>query len=361
MDEDVAIKSIFLENKLVDALFDGDREILILTTGEMEIVKINLAASIHFGIPKEEFVGGQLESLLDPNDRAWIKSIMTELRIDGETINTDFTITDYLGNRQRWPTRIRHIRCEGDEPHYFLFAIQKAQGQISKHLGDLDSDKLIQRLLKGISDSVLLIDMASRTICDCNLASEFMFGYSRSELIGRGPQFLTPDSGFARSYSTRGGEGHAKMGFSQDRALCRRKDGSLFMTLATNFELSSHSGDHDYVLSIHRDLTQEEMQYENIYRISKQLIQQAQALNDAIAPLREQAPHRSLSDIGFNGRQIDIATILVTGETTKVIAAKLKVSESAIKNHLTIMYHRLGVSSRMEFVKFVHDNQIRLE
>jgi DNA-binding NarL/FixJ family response regulator len=78
-------------------------------------------------------------------------------------------------------------------------------------------------------------------------------------------------------------------------------------------------------------------------------------------PLKNTVPLMNLSDLGFNDRQIDIAAILVTGETTKVIAGKLHISESAIKNHLSIMYRRVGVSSRMEFSKYIHDHQIRIE
>lgn len=361
MDDGDVIMNHFLKNSLVDALFDEDRDILILASDKLEIAKINQSASIHFGVSTEALTGNHIESLLGLSDRTRLKSITAVLRIDGETINTHFEIADYLGNKQQLSASIRYIHCDACRESYYLFVIRRAQPSSLEPLSGVDSEQFIQRLLKSLSDSVLLIDMATRTICDCNLASESMFGYSREEILGRSPQFLAPDSEAAQGYVARGRESYAKTGYFQDKLLCRRKDGSLFMTLATNIALFSYSGEQSYVLAINRDLTQEETRFNSIFRISEQLTQLTKTLNESILPLKDLAPLKCLGDLGFNARQIDIATILVTGETTKVIAGKLKLSESAIKNHLSIMYRRIGVSSRMEFLKYIHDHQIRIE
>jgi PAS domain S-box-containing protein len=361
MTENDATKNHSLENQLIDALFDEDRDILILTTDELEIEKINQSASINFGLSTETLVGRNIESLFTAKDRARLKAIISVLRIDGETINTHFDIEGYLGTKQQSATSIRYVQCETYGQRYYLFVIRRAPRPIPKPLNGIDSEQLIQRLLKGLSDSVLLIDMVSRTISDCNLAAEAMFGYARADLIGRSPQFLAPDEEAAKDYVTRGRESYAKTGYFQDKMVCRRKDGFLFMTLATNIALFSYSGEQNYVLAINRDLTQEETRLNNILRLSEQSKQLMQALSDSILPLKNAVPLMNLRDLGFNDRQIDIAAILETGETTKVIAGKLHISESAIKNHLSIMYRRVGVASRMEFVKYIHDHQIRIE
>jgi PAS domain S-box-containing protein len=188
-----------------------------------------------------------------------------------------------------------------------------------------------------------------------------MFGYSRDELIGRSPQFLAHDEETAKGYVARGRENYARTGFYQEKMLCRKKDGSAFMTAATNIVLFDGNGEQKYVLAINRDLSQEEKMLDNIVRLSEQSSRLLQTLNESIRPLKSALPIISLGSLGFSRRQIDIAAILVTGETTKAIAAKLKVSESAIKNHLSIMYRRLGVSSRMELMTYLHERKIRIE
>jgi DNA-binding NarL/FixJ family response regulator len=86
-----------------------------------------------------------------------------------------------------------------------------------------------------------------------------------------------------------------------------------------------------------------------------------EALNKSIMPFRSPEPRPSLGSIGFSRRQIEIAAILLAGEPTKIIADRLRISESAVKNHLSVMYRRLGVGSRVEFVKYIHNHGILLE
>jgi PAS domain S-box-containing protein len=351
----------FLNNSLIDALFDENRDILILTSEKLEIVRINQSASVYFGLSVESLIGRNIGALFDSPNQARLKAITSLLNLDGETINTHFDIVDYLGNEQKILTGIRFIQCANCQRKFYLFFFRRTHQAGGGHFGQLDSEQLVQRVLKGLSDSVLLIDMATRTIGDCNMAAEALFGYPREEMLGRSPQFLAPDEETAKGYVSRGREGYAKTGFFQAKILCRRKDGSLFMTLATNIALFDGKGAQKYTLAINKDLTQDEKRIDDIVRLSEQSQRLLQTLNESILPLKSNVPSESLGGLGFSRRQIDIASILVAGETTKVIAARLKVSESAIKSHLSLMYRRAGVSSRMEFIKYLHDRQIRIE
>jgi PAS domain S-box-containing protein len=348
-------------NKLIDALFDENRDILILTSEKLKIIRINQSASLYFGISAKTLVGQSIEEVFDAHDRNRLAAITMIMGIDGETINTHFEVADYLGERHQHRTGIRFIQNEDPQETYFLFILRRARPVAAKLLSNIDSDQLIQRCLKSVSDSVLLIDMTNRTICDCNAAATSLFGYTREELIGRSPQFLAPDEDTAKSYVARGRESYARTGFYQEKLLCRKKDRSLFMTFATNLVLFSDSGEQKYVLAINKDITQEEKRFDDIVRLSEQSQQILRTLSESIQPLKTNLPIASLGSLGFSSRQIMIAAILLEGETTKAIAARMKVSESAIKSHLSAMYRRLGVSSRMEFTKHIHDRNIRIE
>lgn len=49
-------------------------------------------------------------------------------------------------------------------------------------------------------------------------------------------------------------------------------------------------------------------------------------------------------------REFDILKLLVRGASNKEIAAKLEISEGTVKNHLTRVYRKLGVSDRVQAV-----------
>jgi PAS domain S-box-containing protein len=359
-------KNEFLDNhlvhsRLIDALFDENRDLLILTTKDLDLLKLNQSASVYLGVPAESLVGHPISTLMDAENRTRLAAITAILSIDGETINTHFSLADYLGNRHQLMTGIRYIQYEEYQRSYYLFIFRRGQQAADDPSSRIDFEQLIQRLLKSLSDSVLLIDMVNRVIADCNGAAEALFGYARTELIGRSPQFLAPSEEAAKIYVIQGRTSYAKTGFYQIKMPCRRKDGTLLMTWATNIALFDGNGQQKYVLAINKDLTQDEKRLDDIVRLSEQSQRLLQSLNESIKPLKSALPVESLSERGFSRRQIEICATLITGETTKAIASKLKVSESAIKNHLSSMYRLVGASSRIEFISYLHDHRIRIE
>ena len=351
----------FLKNPLVDALFDEARNILLLTTDTLQIVKINRSASIFFGISVVSSYGTQMGALLDLGGQARVKEIASMLHIDGETIRTNLSLVDYVGVRHHLLATVRYIICQNSETNYLLFSMRERRGKPDDPLRKIDAEALIHRLLKSFSDSVLLVSYESKVICECNLAAEMMFGYSRRELIGRSPFFLAPDEEFVKKYVEESRSGYASAGFFQGKMQCRRKNGSLFMTLATNFALFETSGYPLYILAINRDITLHEARLDDVVRLAEQSERLIKTLKESTLPLRTIESNESLSRLGFSHRQIAIAAVLVTGETTKAIARRFRISESAVKNHLSIMYRRLGVASRVEFVKRLQDRRIRIE
>jgi DNA-binding NarL/FixJ family response regulator len=58
------------------------------------------------------------------------------------------------------------------------------------------------------------------------------------------------------------------------------------------------------------------------------------------------------SDFGLTRREREILTLVVEGETNKGIARRLSVGEDTIKHHLTSIFNKTGVSSRLELALF---------
>lgn len=57
-----------------------------------------------------------------------------------------------------------------------------------------------------------------------------------------------------------------------------------------------------------------------------------------------------MSDVSLTPRQHMVATLLGQGACNKDIARELGITVRAVKHHLTQLYRRHGVTSRLEFV-----------
>ena len=65
-----------LHDRLVDALFDENRDILVLTTETLEIIRTNQSASIYFGLSAESQAGRPIEALFDSKNQTLLKTIV---------------------------------------------------------------------------------------------------------------------------------------------------------------------------------------------------------------------------------------------------------------------------------------------
>jgi len=348
-------------NKLIEALFDESSDMLILATEGFEILKANRSASVFLGLASDALSGRGMGAALDPASLERLKAIVTVLKIDGETFATTLGFLDYLGEAHRMSTGIRYIRCEECRRDFLLFSVRQERAPPSGTMDRIAPELLVNRLLKGFSDSVLFIDVSRRAIIDCNPAAEAMFGYDRSELIGRSPLFLAPSEELAKDFAARARDSYAKTGIFQDKIPCRTKDGTPFMTMGTNIAFFSDKGEHRYTLAINRNIAAMERRIDDIVHLAERSMADMRDLSEAIRPLRESPPSASLSEIGFTERQIAIAALVLRGETSKMIARRLLVSESSVKGALSVMYRLSGASSRVDFVRIVNERRLRVE
>jgi two-component system, NarL family, nitrate/nitrite response regulator NarL len=69
------------------------------------------------------------------------------------------------------------------------------------------------------------------------------------------------------------------------------------------------------------------------------------------------APAR-LNRFGLTPRQVEIVAAVAMGLTNKEIASRLTVSEDTVKHHLTHIFDKLGVSTRVELALFATRNEL---
>lgn len=92
---------------------------------------------------------------------------------------------DYVG--KGWTTPESLIRAIDNSIERFTMLLDRKQNAIALR----ESEEKFQLLLESASDAIVIFDQAGRIVL-VNSESQQMFGYSRSELVGKGIQMLLP-------------------------------------------------------------------------------------------------------------------------------------------------------------------------
>ena len=63
----------------------------------------------------------------------------------------------------------------------------------------------------------------------------------------------------------------------------------------------------------------------------------------------------SPADLGLTNRQLDVLALMMQGKNNKSICRVLKLAESTVKNHVTVILKALEVTNRTEAVIAVNE------
>jgi len=84
-----------------------------------------------------------------------------------------------------------------------------------------------------------------------------------------------------------------------------------------------------------------------------------EAIGDIVEFMRLNASgDRPPKNFGLTKREMDILTTIVAGLSNKEIARKFALSEDTVKHHLTNIFDKVGVGSRLELALFAINNRI---
>ncbi len=84
-----------------------------------------------------------------------------------------------------------------------------------------------------------------------------------------------------------------------------------------------------------------------------------EAVGDIVEFMRMNASGEKLTrNYGLTKREMDILTTIVAGLSNKEIARKFSLSEDTVKHHLTNIFDKVGVASRLELALFAINNRL---
>lgn len=84
-----------------------------------------------------------------------------------------------------------------------------------------------------------------------------------------------------------------------------------------------------------------------------------EGVGDIVEFMRTSASgERPVKNYGLTKREMDILTTIVAGLSNKEIARKFALSEDTVKHHLTNIFDKVGVASRLELALFAINNRL---
>ncbi len=214
------------------------------------------------------------------------------------------------------------------------------------------SNGLTERMLESFASPLFIIDGPTRFVRDCNGIATDVFGFAREEFIGR--RLLDHISDQERKQNEalleKADKTYATAGVFQERFLFSRKNLPPVLCDCIGLPFLKSDGSLDTIIVMLFDRSSEEDCEAELLRV----IDRIKKFSDELA---EMAKHHSegtrvqyISDSGFTPRQIEIAYLIVQGASSKEIGVRLGITESTVKNHLSVMYKRLSVTSRIGLI-----------
>ncbi|MCB9289533.1 MAG: response regulator transcription factor [Lewinellaceae bacterium] len=91
---------------------------------------------------------------------------------------------------------------------------------------------------------------------------------------------------------------------------------------------------------------------------AKWVFEQLKAVPDLERANRLLKRERNPETHGLSLRELQVLRLVASGKTNKAVAGKLFISERTVDRHVSNIFNKLGVSSRVEATAFAFTNQI---
>lgn len=350
------VESLRSQSELLLELMDCVDDLVFILDPSLRIVQANRCATVFLGYAEGELLRKPLPAILAEAERGEVGDFIQGVRKRQSRGMRFFTRT---AKALSFECSVSPL-CEPDkEPHGYLLVCRRAAESSAPEREDA-SNGLVERMLRGFSDPLFIVDGASRTVCDCNAAAVSAFGFSREELLGRRPL----DHGDFREASidilARADAAYATSGIFQERLRFPRKSGQSLLCDCICLPVFRPEGSLAYVIMMLFDRSSEEEREMELSGLVRRVADLAAQLTAIAGSYPERPEERSLSELGFTQRQIEIASQLVRGSSSKDIGFHLGIAESTVKNHIAVMFRKLGTSSRIGFVRELAERRIKL-
>ena len=355
------MKLIGLEqSSILQELLDCVDELVLIINSGLRVVDANRIALVSLGYPSADITKKNFLELIASSERKSISGLIPDIkeRMGGETLLL-------TRSNRKVPARFSLSPLLGadEKPRGYLFVGRRsAKARVAPRHGPLQA--LEARMLKGFADPLFIIDGPSRTVRECNEAALAATGFARDELIGRrlfDHARSAEERQRNRAVEARADHTYATAGIFQERLLFPRKGDSPLPCDLSGFPHFGPEGSLDSIIVILIDRSAEEERETELADLIGQVSALAAELTAASSAYPTRSRAKSLSELGFTSRQVEIARLCASGASSKEIGYRLGLALSTVKNHLSVIYRKLGVSSRIGFIRALAAKRIKLD
>lgn len=341
---------------LLVELADCVNDFVLVLDGQLRIAMSNRHATALFGYSESELATKQLSMIVKPEDR---KRLSRFIKGAAERRGCEVTLVSRMSKQLKAHVSISPLSDSGEAPRGFLVV-----GRIgSRHPRRVDdpSNGLATRILQGLADPVFIVDSPSRIVVECNEAAISLLGFKREELVGRRLFDYAPSLEERNRFTTllkRADEAYAKSGLFKERIDVPRHSGRPVRCDCISLPIFSPDGAIALKIFILLDRAAEEEREAALV----DLAEGARLLSSELTELaQKRAPSsraRRLSDLDLTKRQVEIARLIAQGASSKEIGFRLGIADSTVKNHTAQIFRKLGVKTRMLFMRFLAEEHI---
>lgn len=346
---------------ILSALIDATDEFVLVLDEEFRILWSNRRAEALLGRRATGLAGRQIEDFIVPEGRdAFLKLAKGTKKLRSGKAS-------FVSKPGEWQQVYFNLapvfRKTGGRRGFVLVGRSLDDRSVLPNCSDVPNG-LAARMLSGFSDPVFLIDGRSRKVRDCNRDAVETFGFTREEFLGHrllDTYMNDEDRRVAKRIEAEAWHSYETAGVFQKRINYPVKGGGNLPCDLTGLPFFGPGGSLETIIVILVERTAEAKREAELARLVDQINCLAGELTAMAGDRRPELPGTSLSAMGFTPRQIEILRLSTSGASAKEICFELGIAESTVKNHLSAIYRKLGVKSKVGCISTIVSRRIRIE
>ena len=219
-----------------------------------------------------------------------------------------------------------------------------------------ESEEKYRLLFEKAHDGIVLVELDSNTIIDCNTEFERMTGRSREELIDHYIWEIRPQSQKEETIKAFNAMRKNNQHISYELEIIRNDGKTVVMDCVTS-KVKIHNK--EYLQIIGRDITESrrtiealrmaEVQYQSLMNYCSQAAATLDVLQNIVSEMSKPG-NKALVPTSLNPRELEILTLASKGLSNKDIADRLNLSERTVGAHFRSIFGKMSVNSRTEAI-----------